>query len=81
MPCLETCRDILRRFIAKGDPDNIRLAERTINEYCDATPTQTRTSGLRLLRQDVLDQRNAVLGSHRNFADAVNGYIQKKLAE
>lgn len=34
-----------------------------------------------LLQQDVLNQRNAVLGSHRNFGDAVNDCIQKKLTE
>jgi hypothetical protein len=27
-----------------------------------------------------LDQRKAVLGDHRIFADAVNAYIEKKLA-
>jgi AraC-like DNA-binding protein len=81
MPCLQTCRDILRRLIAKGDIDDIPLAARVINEYCDATPTQARTSGLQLLQQDVLKQRNAVLGSHRNFGDAVNDYIQKKLVK
>jgi hypothetical protein len=35
---------------------------------------------LRFLQQDVLDQRNAVLGNQRNFADVVNAYIEKKLA-
>ena len=39
-----------------------------------------RESGLRFLQQDVLDQRNAVLGNQRNFADTVNAYIEKKLA-
>jgi hypothetical protein len=68
-------------LIAKGDIDDIPLAGTAIIEYCDATPTQARTNGLLLLQQDVLDQRNAVLGSHRNFADAVNDCIQKKLTE
>jgi hypothetical protein len=45
----------------------------------DATPTHARKSGLSLLQQDVLTQRNAVLGNHRNFADTVNAYIEKKL--
>ena len=81
MPRLEACRDVLRRLIAKGEMDGLPLATRTIDEYFDATPTRARTSGLLLLRQDVLDQRNAILGSHRDFADAVNGYIQWKLIE
>jgi len=81
IPRLETCRDILRRLIAKGDLDDIPLADRAINEYCGATPIQARASGLQLLQQDVLNQRNAVLGSHRNVGDAVNDRIQKKLTE
>ena len=75
---IDTCLGILRRLIAKGD--GIPLAERAINEYWDAAPTAARKSGLRFLQQDVLDQRNAVLGAQRNFADAVSAYIEKKLA-
>jgi hypothetical protein len=47
----------------------------------DATPIQARKSGLRLLQVYVLNRRNAVLGDQRNFADTVNAYIEKKLAE
>ena len=79
MPHLDTCRGILRRLIAKGDINGIPLAERAINEYWDATPPHARKSGLRYLQQDVLDQRNAVLGNQRNFAETVNAYIEKKL--
>jgi hypothetical protein len=81
MPHLPTCLEILRRLIAKGDMNGIPLAERAIDDYWDATPPHARKSGLRLVQQDVLDQRNAVLGAHRNFADTVNDYIEKKLAE
>jgi hypothetical protein len=66
-------------LIAKGDMNSIPLAERAINEYWDVTLEKARTSGLRLIQQDVLDQRNAVLGAQRNFAQAVNDYIEKKL--
>lgn len=76
---IDTCLDKLRRLIAKGDANSVRLAERTIDEYWDAAPAVGRKSGLRFLQQDVLDQRNAVLGAHRGFADAVNTYIEKKL--
>jgi hypothetical protein len=69
------------RLIAKGDKDGLPLAEGAINEYWDLTPTHARKSGLRFLQQDVLTQRNALLGDHRNFADTVNAYIEKKLAE
>ena len=79
MPHLETCKEILRHLIAKGDIKGIPLAERDINEYWDATLEKARKSGLRLIQQDVLDQRNAVLGAQHNFAQAVNDRIEKKL--
>jgi hypothetical protein len=59
--------------------DGLPLAEWEINEYWDATPEKARRSGLRVLQLDVLDLRNAVLGAQRNFAEAVNDYIEKKL--
>jgi hypothetical protein len=81
MPNLEICVDILRRLIAKGETNGIPLAERAINEYLDATPAGARKSGLRLLQEDVLTQRNAVTGNRRLFADTVNAFIEKKLAD
>lgn len=79
MPHLDTCRDILRRLIAKGDLNGILLAERAINEYLDVTPIKARTSGLRLLQEDVLAQRDAVTGGQHDFAQVVNDCIEKKL--
>jgi hypothetical protein len=79
MPKLNDCQEILRRLIAKGDVNGIPLAKRAINEYLDATPANARKSGLRLLQEDVLIQRDAVLGDQRSFADTVNDYIEKKL--
>lgn len=67
-------------MIARGEVNGIPLAERAINEYWNAIPDQARKSGLRLLQQDVLAQRNAVVGDQRSFADTVNDYIEKKLA-
>jgi hypothetical protein len=81
MPNLETCLEILRRLIAKGDPNGIPLAERAIDEYLDATPPSARKSGLRLIQQDVLVPYNAVVGVQRSFAETVNIYIEKKLTE
>jgi hypothetical protein len=81
MPHLETCVEILRRLIAKGDPNGIPSAERAINEYLDVTPINARKSGLRLIQQDVLVQHNAVVGVQRSFAETVNAYIEKKLVE
>jgi hypothetical protein len=79
MPYLNDCQEILRRLIANGDVNGIPLAERAINEYLDSTPANARKSGLRLLQEDVLIQRNAVVGSQRSFADTVNEYIEKML--
>jgi hypothetical protein len=81
MPHLEACLGILRRLIAKGDLDSIPLAERAVDEYRNATFPGARKSGLRLVQQDVLAQQNAVLGDRRAFAEMVNTYIEKKLAE
>lgn len=77
---MDTCVGILRRLIAKGDSNGIPFAERAINEYWDATLAEARKSGLRFLQQDVIGTRDAVTGDHRNFADTVNAYIEKKLA-
>ena len=76
---MDTCLEILRKLIAKGDVNGIPFAKRAINEYLDATPLKARTSGLRLLQQDVLAQRDAVLGDQRRFADMVNDYVEQKL--
>ena len=76
---IDTCLGILRRLIAKGDINGIPLAERAIKEYWDVTPAPARKSGLRFLQQDVLSQRDAVLGDRRIFADTVSAYIEKKL--
>ncbi|WP_426613803.1 hypothetical protein [Bradyrhizobium sp. McL0616] len=81
MPHLQTCQAVLRRLIARGDPNAISLAERAVNEYLEATPSGARKSGLRLIQQDVLAQYNAVLGVQRSFAETVNAYIEKKLTE
>jgi hypothetical protein len=81
MPHMDTCRDILRRLIAKGDPNGIPLAKRAIDEYLEATPPKARKSGLWLIQEDVLVQHGAVIGVQRSFAETVNAYIEKKLAE
>jgi hypothetical protein len=73
--------EILRRLIAKGDPNDVPLAERAINEYLNVTPPSARKSGLRLIQQDVLVQHNAVVGVQRSFAETVNAYVEKRLAE
>lgn len=79
MPHMENCKAILRRLIAKGDPNGLPLAKRAIDEYWDVTPEKARKSGLRLVQLDVLEQRNAVTGAQHDFAQAVNDYIEQKI--
>jgi hypothetical protein len=81
MPRFDDCLGILRRLIAKGSTNGSPLAERAINEYLVVTPANARKSGLRLLQEDVRTQRNAVVGDQRSFADTVDAYIEKRLAE
>ena len=81
MPCLDACIGILRRLIAKGDIDQLSLAERAIREYWAVTPVKARLSGLRLVQEAVLAERNTVAGDQRNFADIVNIYIERQLEE
>ena len=79
MPYLRSCSEILRRLIAEGDVNGLPLAERAINEYLAATPITAQKSGLRLIQEDVLIQRDAVVGDQRSFADSVSAYIEGKL--
>ncbi|MBR0937061.1 hypothetical protein [Bradyrhizobium jicamae] len=81
MPHLKNCLEILRHLIAKGDVNGASYAERAINEYLEVTPATARKSGLRVIQQDVLIQRDAVIGDRRSFAEIVNAYIEKKLTE
>ena len=81
MPHLDDCQRILRRLIAEGDPSAIPLAETAINKYLEVTPQGAHKSGLRLIQEDVLAQYSGLVGVQRSFAETVNAYIQKKLAE
>jgi hypothetical protein len=56
---IDACLAILRRLIANGAEAGIPLAQKAIDEYCDATPAPARKSGLRFLQQDILKQREA----------------------
>ncbi|WP_245283866.1 MULTISPECIES: hypothetical protein [Bradyrhizobium] len=71
----------MRGLISKGDPSAIPAAESAINEFLNLTPGSARKSGLRLLQQDALDQYGAAAGVQRSFAETVNAYIERKLAE
>ena len=78
---IDTCLDSLRRLIAAGDTNGILLAEKAIDEYLAATPVPARESGLRYVQQIVVSIRDAARGDKHSFADLVNDYIEKKLAD
>lgn len=81
MSHFDTCLGILRGLIDNGNPNAIPVAERAIDDYLEATPAAARKSGLRLIQQGVLNKHKAVVGVQRSFAETVNVYIEKRLAE
>lgn len=81
MQGLDNCQRLLRRLISAGDPSAIPVAECAIDDYAEVTLGAARESGLRLLQQDAWDQHAVVVGVQRSFAETVNAYIERKLAE
>ncbi len=81
MPGLADCQSLLRLLIARGDPGAIPLAEGAIDQYLNITPVGLRGRGLRVLQRDALDQHIAAVGVQRSFAETVDAYIVRKLAE
>ena len=81
MPGLADCQSLLRLLIARGDPKAIPLAQGAIDEYLLITPVCARGRGLRVLQRDALDQHGAAVGVQRSFAETVDAYIERKLAE
>jgi hypothetical protein len=75
-PCLET----LRRLIAAGDTNGIRLAERAIAEYWEGTPARARKSGLLYMQQILHEHRDGLSRESRDVADTVDAYVEKMLA-
>ncbi|QQO17030.1 hypothetical protein JJB99_13235 [Bradyrhizobium diazoefficiens] len=79
MPGLAECQNLLRLLIARGDPKAIPLAKGAIDQYLNTAPLSGR--GLRVLQRDALDQHSAAVGVQRSFAETVDAYIERKLAE
>lgn len=78
---LDKCQSLLRSLISRGDPDAIRLAESAIDDTLLVTPERARLIVLRVLQQDALDQHGHAVGVQRSFAETVDAYIVRKLAE
>ncbi|RXG97796.1 hypothetical protein [Bradyrhizobium zhanjiangense] len=81
MSGLADCQSLLRLLIARGDPQAIPLAENAIDQYLAITPAGARGRGLCELQRDASDQHGAAVGVQRSFAETVDAYIARKLAE
>jgi len=68
-------------LIAKGDPKAIPSAKGAIDEYLEMAPVSARRGGLRVLQQDAWDLHDTGVGVQRSFAETVDAYIARKLAE
>ena len=81
MPGLADCLSFLRLLIARGDPKAISSATGAIDDYLEMAPVSIRRSGLRALQQDAWDLHDSGVGVQRSFAETVDAYIERKLAE
>jgi hypothetical protein len=81
MPGLADCQSFLRLLIARGDPKAIPLAKGAIDEYLEMAPVSIRRNGLRVLQQDAWDLHGTAVGVQHSFAETVDAYIERKLAE
>jgi hypothetical protein len=81
MPGLADCLSFLRLLIARGDPKAIPSATGAIDEYLEMAPVSIRRSGLLVLQKDAWDLHDAGVGVQRSFAETVDAYIERKLAE
>lgn len=80
MGYIETCLDRLRDLITSGKTNDLRTAEKAIEEYWAATPVRARKSGLLYIQQILHDELGAVADpKSREFAAFVDAYIEKKL--
>jgi hypothetical protein len=77
---IDICLEGLCRLIKTGDRNSLQMAENAIEEYWAATPVNARKSGLLYIQQILQDQRVALGPQSRDFAAAVDTYIEKKLA-
>ena len=81
MPGLADCVSLLRLLIARGDPKGIPVATGATDDYLEMAPVSIRRSGLRVLQQDAWDLHGTAVGVQRSFAETVDAYIARKLAE
>jgi hypothetical protein len=77
---IDNCLNTLRRLVAAGDMNGLPLAERAIEEYWAATPLRARKSGLLYIQQILHDQRDSISRASRDVEDALDAYIERKLA-
>ncbi|MGY3234838.1 MULTISPECIES: hypothetical protein [unclassified Bradyrhizobium] len=81
MPGLADSLSFLRLLIARGDRKGIRLAMGTIDDHLAMAPASARRRGLRVLQQEAIELHVTSVGVQRSFAETVDAYIERKLAE
>ncbi|MGX4803192.1 hypothetical protein [Bradyrhizobium guangdongense] len=81
MAGLADCLSFLRLLIARGDPKGIPLATGAIDDYLAMAPVAARRRGLRVLQQDAIALHVTSVGVQRSFAETVDAYIERKLAD
>jgi hypothetical protein len=81
MPGLADSLSFLRLLIARGDPNGIPLAMSAIDDYLAMAPVNAGRRGLLVLQQDALELHVTSVGVQRSFAETVDAYIERKLAE
>jgi hypothetical protein len=75
------CTSVLRPLIAKGDANDIPLAEKAVNDLVAVTPPPQQKAALENVKTVVEEHRESVSGFQLGFADAINDYIEKLMRE
>ena len=82
MDHFDKCTSALRPLIAKGNTDDLHLAEKAVNEYVAVTPRLHQASALESVKTAVEEHRETASGYHQLcFADAINDYIERLMRE
>jgi hypothetical protein len=62
-------------------PPSAKCVASRLNEYLEAAPVGVRRRGLRVFQQDAWDMHGTAVGVQRSFAETVDAYIERNLAE
>ena len=62
-------------------PPSVKCEEPRLDAYLEAVPVSARRRSPRVLQQDAWDLQGAAVGVQRSFAERVDAYIERKVAE